>query len=72
MGSSALVITGITDVATLEVLACREGLALAEDLLVQDFIIASDSKQVITDIEKASKGNYGAIIYEIKSRARKF
>ena len=33
-GSSARAITGIMDVVTLEVLACREGLALAEDLLL--------------------------------------
>lgn len=65
-------IIGITDVATLETLACREGLALAEDLLLQNFIIASDSKQIINDIDKASNGNYGAIIHEIKTRASAF
>ncbi|KAE8800155.1 Acid phosphatase 1 [Hordeum vulgare] len=46
LGSSALVINGITDVATLEALACREGLSLAADLLVHSFVIASDSKQL--------------------------
>ena len=32
LGSSALVIPGIWDPATLEAMACREGIALAEDL----------------------------------------
>lgn len=55
LGSSALVIMDITDVATLEAIACREGLSLAEDLMLQNFVIASDSKQVISDIDRASK-----------------
>ncbi|KAE8777846.1 hypothetical protein D1007_49347 [Hordeum vulgare] len=45
LGSSALVINGITDVATLEALACRVGISIAVDLLVHSFIIVSDSKQ---------------------------
>ena len=32
LGSSTLVVNGITDVATLESIACREALFLAEDL----------------------------------------
>ncbi|XP_073355270.1 uncharacterized protein [Aegilops tauschii subsp. strangulata] len=44
-GSSSLVIEGQIDPATLEAIACREGMALAEDLLVHDFIISSDCKQ---------------------------
>jgi hypothetical protein len=32
LGSSVLVIEGVTDPATLEAIACREALALAEDL----------------------------------------
>ena len=54
MGSSALVISGIVDVPTLEAIACREGISLAEDLMLNNFIIASDSKQVICDIDKGS------------------
>ena len=67
MGSSALVIHGITDAATLEAITCREGLALAQDLLLNDFLIASDSKQVVNDIKTASNGTYGAIISEIRN-----
>lgn len=72
IGSSALVLAGITDVATLETIACREGLSLAEDLMLHNFVIASDSKQVINDIEKASCGGYGVIISEIKLRSLAF
>ena len=62
-----LVIHGITDAATLEAIACREGLALAQDLLLNDFVIASDSKQVVNDIKTASNGSYEAIISEIRN-----
>ena len=44
LGGSALVIEGISDVATLKAIACREGLALALDMLIQNTIIASNSK----------------------------
>lgn len=40
--SSTLVIVGVDDPATLEAIACREGIALAQDLRLQNFVIASD------------------------------
>lgn len=72
LGSSALVISGVDDPASLEAIACREALSLAEDLHVQNLVISSDSKQVIADIQKGSRGTYGAIINEIKLRADMF
>lgn len=72
MGSSSLVIHGINDLATLETIACREALSLAEDLMIHNFIIAPDSKQVVSDITRGSKGAYGSIITEIKRRADTF
>ena len=66
LGSSSLVIQGIIDVATLEAMACREVLALAEDLMIQNVIIASDSKQVVNGIERGSSSTYGCIISQIK------
>jgi hypothetical protein len=39
MGASAVVSRDITDPETLEVLACREGLALASDLLLQRLVV---------------------------------
>ena len=50
LGSSALVIYGVHDPTALEAIACREALALAEDLNLQQFIISSDCKEVVSDI----------------------
>lgn len=72
MGSSSLVIGGLCDPATLEAIACREAIALAEDLNVQRFVVASDCKQVIGDIARDSQGPYGVIIREIKMRSSPF
>ena len=72
MGSSALSIYGLHDPATLEVIACREALALAADLNVHQFVISSDSKQAVGDINSGAKGGYGAIIKEIKLHALAF
>ena len=46
MGSSAIVIAGVWDAATLEAIACWEAIALVEDLNQQQLIVASDYKQV--------------------------
>jgi hypothetical protein len=69
LGASAIVVHGVTDPATLETLACREALALAEDLGIDQVFVASDCKTVVNDIKNGSGGPYGAIIEEIKSRA---
>ena len=45
LGSSALVIDRVFDPAI--VVACPEAISLAQDLHLHDFIISSDSKQVI-------------------------
>ena len=72
LGSSALVIVEIWDPTTLEAIACREAIALAEDLHIQRMVVASDCKQVIGDITRGHKGSYGSIISEIKSRSLRF
>ena len=72
MGSSALVIEGMHDLATLEVIASREALALAADLNINNLVVASDSKQAVNDINNEAMGTSGAIIGEIKSRALLF
>ena len=69
MGSSALVLFGFCDAATLEAIACREAIALAEDLNQHHYIVASNCKQVIDDIARGSQGDYGVIIKEIRSRS---
>jgi hypothetical protein len=42
LGASVVVISGISDPEVLEAMAVREGLCLAEDLLIQHVHIASD------------------------------
>lgn len=74
LGSSAPVIEGIIDPAALEAIASREALALADDLLLllQNFIISSDSKQVVGDSASGNQGRYGPIITEINLGAATF
>jgi hypothetical protein len=47
-------------------------LALADDLGLTRFHVASDCKQVVTDIGEVSLGKYGVVITEIKSRTARF
>jgi hypothetical protein len=59
LGASAVVFSAITDPATLESLACREALALAEDLDLRSrrIHVASDCKTVVSDI--SDQGDMG-------------
>lgn len=54
LGVSALVVSDIQGPACLESLACREGLALAQDLNISRVDIASDCASVVQDINKGS------------------
>lgn len=63
LGSSALVIGGIDDPATLETIACREAFSLAQDLHIHQFVVSSDAKEVVTAIQRGSQGNTGAIFF---------
>ena len=72
LGSSSLVIAGLDDPEALEAIDCREGLALAADLQLQNFVISSDSKQVISNINKGCRGSTGAVISKIRILANSF
>jgi hypothetical protein len=61
IGSSVIVFPRIPDPPSLEALACREALALAEDLS----LVASDCRQVIDDISEDTGGQYASIVKEI-------
>ena len=52
LGASALVMRHIGDPETLEAMAIREGLALAEDLYQRCIHVASDCKQVVDSLKK--------------------
>ena len=50
LGASSLVVDKITDPVSLEALACRDALALAEDLALPRILVASDCKTVVSHI----------------------
>nr|TKV97293.1 hypothetical protein SEVIR_9G484600v2 [Setaria viridis] len=66
LGVSALVIRGLLDAKIVEAIACREGLVLANDLMVQHFRLVSDNVNVIRGIKEGEMTVDGYIIREIK------
>jgi hypothetical protein len=70
MGSSAVVFEGITDPWCLEAMACREAIALAEDLCRGEIMVALDCLEVIKGLEGQSLGLSSHILQEIKDSAR--
>jgi ribonuclease HI len=72
LGASSVVFNGVTDPETLEVMACREGLAVVADLLLQHLHIASDCINEVRSISGLGKGAYGHIVQEINSRKEAF
>ena len=71
-GASAILIKGLSDPPTLESLAIREGLALADDLNVQHVHLASDCKVVVDDLKRRNPTSYGAILHEIMEHSASF
>ena len=73
IGASAVVFKGITEPSILEAYACREALALAEDLVVNKVRIASDCLRVINDLKNPGHlGEYCMIVQEINDKKRNF
>jgi hypothetical protein len=70
--ASVVVFHGVTDAAILEALACREALALAEDLALDRVFVASDWKTDVNDIRDGTMSCYGSIITEIRARTTIF
>jgi hypothetical protein len=68
LGSSARIIEGIQDPATLEACACAEGLSLAADLNVRRLCLATDCLVVAREINEGSKASYATILMEIAER----
>ena len=65
LGSSAVVYLGITDPACLEMMACREAQALAQDLNFTRIVVSGDSKNTMNDIREGSGGQHSIITSEI-------
>ena len=72
MGASTLSFRYIVDPPTLEALAIREALALADDLYLRRIQVASDCKTVVQDIHKENLASYGAVIHEIVEHSLAF
>ena len=72
LGASAIRCRGISGPAILEALACREGLALANDLGATHVVIASDCKGVVQDITNNTGGEYGPGVREIRETSTLF
>jgi hypothetical protein len=62
-----MVFEGIMEASTLETPACREALALAQDLGVTRVLVASERSSIVLDIREGSMGTTGLIVPEIRS-----
>ena len=56
----------------MEAIACREGLALASDLVIRRFWLASDHINVVRNIRGEGKGTYGHIVQETMAASSSF
>ena len=63
--ASGVVLDGITEPEIAEAMACREGLALAADLMLTLLRLASDCVNAIISMEGRNMSPYGQIVKEI-------
>lgn len=69
MAASTLVMEGLYNAETMEAIACREGLALASNLVVLVFRMTTDCANVMRSINGQGMGTY--VIITLKFQARK-
>jgi ribonuclease HI len=67
-----VVFHGQTTAETLEVLACREAIALARDQDVRRTKVATDCKNAVRSLEEETMGIYAHIVCEINEAWREF
>jgi ribonuclease HI len=72
LGAFALSLSDSFSPATLEARACREALALAQDLNLTKICVASDCLEVINNIKQPYSDVYGNVIREIKETTLQF
>jgi hypothetical protein len=72
LGASALILAEPLNPPTLEAVACREGLALAQDLGLTRVCVASDCLEVINNLTRPYSGEYSMITSEINLTAQIF
>ncbi|KAK1665079.1 hypothetical protein QYE76_053238 [Lolium multiflorum] len=69
-GASAVVLPRKTDAETLEALACREALSLAQDINTRRIRVASDCLNVVRSMNQGTMGVYAHVVREFKETAR--
>jgi ribonuclease HI len=72
MGASALTVQEDLSLAALEALACREALALAQDMHISHICVASDCLDVVNNLTMPYSGEYSMILTEVKRTASIF
>jgi ribonuclease HI len=72
LGASAVLVEGITEPETLEALAVREGINLAQDLQLTKIKIATDCISVAQAMKENNISKYYHIIQEVKIGAAGF
>ena len=72
LGASAVLFDGLADPEVLEAMAIREGVNLAQDLLLTRIKVASDCLTVVEAMKEPNLGRYSHILHEITSTAKGF
>ena len=72
LGASVVVMMGISDPETMEVLALRKGLPLANDLSLSRVRMASDCATAVRGMAGSTSCVYGHIVKELKEGAAAF
>jgi ribonuclease HI len=72
LGAYAAVYLGKSNPEILEALACREAIALAQDINIRKVMIVSDYLSVVRSLQDGSRGIYAHIIREILDPTSEF
>jgi hypothetical protein len=72
LGASGIRIGGMSVPETLEAMAVREGVHLAQYLLLSKFTIASDCLAVVKAVSEQKMGSFDHVLEEIKSNIASF
>jgi len=72
LGASTVILEGRMELDTVEAIMCKEGLALASNLVLRDFRLVCDNARVIRSIQEGSMASYGHVVQEIRARSHEF
>ncbi|KAM0823382.1 hypothetical protein ACQ4PT_070897 [Festuca glaucescens] len=72
LGASSLIMEGIINSSVLESMACREILALVQDLNLRKITVAFDCLAVVQDLSRPFAGTNSAVLHEINDTSTLF